>query len=220
MNVFDILGPIMVGPSSSHTAGAVRIGYVARSLLKDEPVKARIILHGSFAATGVGHGTDLALVAGIMGMKPDDERIPYSLSLASKEGISVEFEERIIAGAHPNTVILELSTKGGESCSLQAASVGGGRIFVDKVDGLEAKFSGEHPTLIVHHKDFPGMISKVTQILAKEETNIGSMQLYRGKRGGMAVMVIETDGQVKEEVLSQVAGEKDIIKVIYLQGGY
>ncbi|HEY9575618.1 MAG TPA: L-serine ammonia-lyase, iron-sulfur-dependent subunit beta [Lachnospiraceae bacterium] len=220
MNIFDILGPVMVGPSSSHTAGAVRIGYVAQSLLKDKPKRARIILHGSFAATGVGHGTDRALVAGLMGMKPDDGRIPNSFAIAKEKGLEIEFEDRMIAGAHPNTVILEISTEAGESCSIQASSIGGGRIFVDKIDGLEAKFSGEHPTLIVHHRDFPGMISKVTKILAENGTNIGSMQLYRGKRGGTAVMIIEMDAQVEEEVLLQVRKEKDIRKVTYLRGGY
>ncbi|MDD3218650.1 MAG: L-serine ammonia-lyase, iron-sulfur-dependent subunit beta [Lachnospiraceae bacterium] len=220
MNIFDILGPIMVGPSSSHTAGAVRIGYVTRSLFSTKPVKAKIYLHGSFAATGKGHGTDRALIAGLLGMGADDERIPRSFEIAEEEGLEFEFHEIIIPGAHPNTAILEVTSEKGTVTKVQGSSIGGGRITINKIDELDAQFSGEHPTLIVHHQDFPGVISRVTKILADSEVNIGSMHLYRGKRGGQAVMIIETDGVIDRETIVRLRNEDETIKVTYIHGGY
>lgn len=148
MNLFDILGPVMVGPSSSHTAGAVRIGYVARHLLKDEPCEVKIGLYGSFAKTGKGHGTDRALIAGILDMHPDDMRIPESFELAEKAGMKFEFYTFDMRNAHPNTALIDITGKNGRKLSVQASSLGGGRIMVNRLDGIDVNFSAEKPTLI------------------------------------------------------------------------
>ena len=137
MNIFDVLGPVMVGPSSSHTAGAVRIGLMTRRLLGEQPSLARILMYGSFAATGKGHGTDRALVAGLLGMYPDDMGIPESLDRAEEEGMAVEFGEAKIKDAHPNSVILEVKGASGRELQVQASSLGGGRIMVNKLDGID-----------------------------------------------------------------------------------
>ena len=142
LDIFDILGPVMVGPSSSHTAGAVRIGSMARTLLGDEPVEARIHLHGSFAETGPGHGTDRALVAGLLGMKPDDLRIPFAFQEAKKRGLIYTIDTVELRDAHPNTAVIETWDAGGKKLELQACSVGGGRILVNKVDGIDVIFIG------------------------------------------------------------------------------
>ena len=216
MNIFDILGPVMVGPSSSHTAGAVRIGLIARRLLGGQPATARITLSGSFAATGTGHGTDRALVAGLLGMKPDDIRIPDSFALAVEQGLAFTFDKTELKEAHPNTAILQLSTAGGRELEVQASSLGGGRIMVNKLDGINVNFNGDSPTLIVHNLDQPGHVAEVTSMLSHKSVNIASMQLYRNHRGGYAVMVIETDQDIPAEALRWLSRLEGVIKVTYL----
>ena len=203
MNLFDILGPVMVGPSSSHTAGAVRIGYTSGKLLQDHVVKAEILLHGSFATTGIGHGTDKALIAGLLGMRPDDIRIPDSFFLAKRDGMEFSFSTITLKDAHPNTAVLRLTG-------------GGGRILIAKLDGIEVNFSAEKPTLIVHNVDQPGHVAQVTSMLAEKQVNIATLQLYRDKRGGYAVMVIETDQEVPEESVAWLEQLDGIIKVTYI----
>lgn len=216
MNLFDILGPVMVGPSSSHTAGAARIGYVALRLLEDEPVKADIVLHGSFATTGVGHGTDKALVAGLLGMAPDDIRIPQSFELAKKNGLDFSFINKTLKDAHPNTAVLKLTGKNGKQLEIQAASIGGGRIMIHKLDGVSVVFSAEKPTLIVYNQDQPGYVAQVTTSLSQRNVNIATMNLYRDKRGGFAVMVIETDQKIPQEAIGMLEQLKGIRKVSYI----
>lgn len=216
MNIFDILGPVMVGPSSSHTAGAVRIGLIARRLLGGQPATARITLSGSFAATGTGHGTDRALVAGLLGMKPDDIRIPDSFALAVEQGLAFTFDKTELKEAHPNTAILQLSTAGGRELEVQASSLGGGRIMVNKLDGINVNFNGDSPTLIVHNLDQPGHVAEVTSMLSHKSVNIATMQLYRNHRGGYAVMVIETDQDIPAEALRWLSRLEGVIKVTYL----
>ena len=194
LNVFDIVGPVMIGPSSSHTAGAVRIGRVARALLGCEPVNAQILLHGSFAKTYKGHGTDKALIAGIMGMATDDERIRFSPRLAEEAGLSVSILPTEIDGAHPNTALITLTDATGRTVSVQGASVGGGNILVTKVNGMDVHISGQYNTLIVLHQDTPGIIAAVTELLAESQVNICNFRLSRQKKGGVAVMTIEMDG--------------------------
>ncbi len=219
MNLFDILGPVMVGPSSSHTAGAVRIGYISRRLLKDTPQHAEIILHGSFATTGVGHGTDKALIAGLLGMQPDDIRIPDSFALAKREGLTFSFTNQSVKDAHPNTAILKLTGATGKTVEVQAASIGGGRIEVHKLDGIEVAFSGEKPTLIVHNIDMPGHVAKVASLLYGKHINIATMQYYRGKRGGEAVMIMVLDQSVSENELDWIEDQRGITKVTYIDMG-
>lgn len=215
MNIFDILGPVMVGPSSSHTAGAVRIGYIAHKLLQDELANAEIYLHGSFATTGAGHGTDRALIAGLLGMKPDDIRIPDSFRIAEEQGLTFSFTAKNIKDAHPNTALLLLTGKSGRTLEVQAASVGGGRIMIQKLDGIDVNFSSEKPTLIVHNLDQPGHVAEVTSMLSHKSVNIATMQLYRDKRGGYAVMVLETDQPIPQEAIAWLAHLEGIIKVTY-----
>ncbi|MDD2956013.1 MAG: L-serine ammonia-lyase, iron-sulfur-dependent subunit beta [Oscillospiraceae bacterium] len=196
MNVFDIIGPVMIGPSSSHTAGAVRIGRIARALLSSEPVKARIGLYGSFAKTYKGHGTDKALVGGILGMEPDDIRIRESLALASKQGLDYSFEEAALENAHPNTALISLTGRDGETVSVQGASVGGGNIMISRINGLAVELTGQSVSLIVLHEDTPGIIATVTNFVAAQGINIGSLRLTRDQKGGLAVMTLEVDSPI------------------------
>ena len=216
MNIFEILGPVMVGPSSSHTAGAARIGYIARKLMNDDIKKADIYLHGSFWDTGKGHGTDKALIAGLLGMKADDERIPRSFQIAKECNIDFSFSHIQLRNVHPNTVKLNLTSVKGNTLEIVASSIGGGRINICKIDGLNVNFSGDYPTLIVHNLDQPGHVTEVTSMLSHKSVNIATMQLYRQKRGGQAVMVIECDQEVPMESVEWLKKLEGIIKVTYL----
>lgn len=201
MNIFDIIGPVMIGPSSSHTAGAVRIGRVAYKILGERAIKARIGLCGSFAQTYKGHGTDRALLAGIMNMSSDDSRIPNSLTIANEAGLSYEFYELKLADTHPNTAVIELIGENHASCQIQGASIGGGNIRISKINGLDVSFTGQYNTLLVLHQDVPGTIAAVTNSVAYSGINIGNFRLSRTKRGGPAVMTIEVDGEVPNTVI-------------------
>lgn len=216
MNLFDIMGPVMVGPSSSHTAGAVRIGYITRKLLGDQPVRAEILLHGSFASTGEGHGTQKALVAGLLGMRSDDIKIPQSYELAEKANLQVTTGEINLRDVHPNTALLRVTGAGGRKLEVVASSLGGGRIQVCRLDGIETNFTGDYPTLIVHNLDQPGHVAAVTSLLNRYAVNIAFMQLYRDIRGGYAVMVIECDQPIPAEQLRELEQIPGIIKVTFL----
>ena len=216
MNIFDIIGPVMVGPSSSHTAGAVKIGYIARKLMGEEIAEAEILLYGSFLATGKGHGTNMALVAGLMGMKPDDNRIPDSLNIAKERGMQVTFGVSDLKEAHPNTAQLRLTGVTGRKLEVVGESIGGSRINIAKIDGIDTNFSGDYPTLVVHNQDQPGHVSKVTSTLSNHGVNIACMQLYRSKRGGEAVMVVECDQEIPQEVVDELRASIGIYKVTYL----
>lgn len=219
MNIFDIMGPVMVGPSSSHTAGAVRIGYITRKLLGETPARAELLLHGSFAATGRGHGTDRALVAGLLGMKPDDERIPRSFEIAKKENLEISVGTVALRNVHPNTVMLRVRGISGRELEVVASSLGGGRIKICRLDGIETNFSGDCPTLIVHNMDQPGHVSEVTFLLARYQVNIATMQLYRDVRGGYAVMVLECDQPIPAAPLESLSKMDGILKITYLNVG-
>ena len=215
MNLFDIIGPVMVGPSSSHTAGAVKIGYAARKLLAEPVKKATINLYGSFAATGAGHGTKNALMAGLLGMLPDDSRIPESFEVAKEEGIEFDFGEADLKDAHPNSAELILEGVNGRNLEIVGESLGGSRINIARIDGLSANFSGDYPTLIVHNLDRPGHVAEVTGMLSKCSVNIATMQLYRSNRGGEAVMVLECDQEVPKDMVKWLEGQPGITKVTY-----
>lgn len=217
MNIFDILGPVMVGPSSSHTAGAARIGYITRKLLGSRPKKARIGLSGSFAATGRGHGTDRALVAGLLGMKPDDMRIPDSFSVAKQEGLEFEIYNTQIKEAHPNTALLDVEGVDGKTIVVQASSLGGGRIMLNELDGITVNCTGACPTLIIRNEDSPGQVAEVTSALYGKKVNIATLQLHRDKRGGYAVMVIETDQPVEPDTIRDLERLNGISKVTYIE---
>lgn len=216
LDIFDILGPVMVGPSSSHTAGAVRIGRMARVLLGDAPVEARIGLFGSFAETGQGHGTDRALVAGLLGMKPDDLEIPHSFSLAEERGLRFSFYTANLREAHPNTAVLEVRDAAGRTLT-QAASTGGGRIRVDRLNGVDVSFTGMFNTLVVQHQDIAGKVADVTRALSSAKINIANMSVCRDRRGGDALMVIETDQKVPPVVRVLIGELRGIRSLTYYE---
>lgn len=201
--VFDIVGPVMIGPSSSHTAGAVRLGLMARQVLGEAPVKAEIRLHGSFAQTYRGHGTDKALVAGVLGFAPDDERIRDALQIATRQGMKYRFEPVRLEQAHPNTAILTLTGASGRVTRVRGASVGGGNILITNIDGYEVELTGAYPALITIHRDRPGVITQVTQILSRYEVNIAFMRVSRRNRGETAMMIMELDDVPAEEVVEE-----------------
>ena len=215
INIFDMMGPVMVGPSSSHTAGAARIGNMGRTLLGEEVARADIGLHGSFAETGFGHGTDRALLAGLLGMKPDDLRIPNAYEEANRAGMAYSFRTVELRDAHPNTALLELTGKSGKQLTLQASSIGGGAIVVNKIDGIDVNFTGDFNTLIVRNQDESGSVAAITSILSQVHINVANMCVNRHRRGGDALMVIETDQHIKPrqvEFLSELPG---ILSVTY-----
>ena len=216
MNIFEVVGPVMVGPSSSHTAGAVKIGYISGRLLGEPLERVRINLYGSFLATGEGHGTKKALVAGLLGMQTDDTRIPQALELARKQGISVEFGRASLKEAHPNTAQLILQGISGRSLEVVGQSLGGSRINIASLDGIDTNFSGDYPTLVVHNQDQPGHVAQVTSTLSDHGVNIAYMQLYRSNRGGEAVMVVECDQEVPQDLLAGLRETAGIRKVTYL----
>ena len=215
INIFDMMGPVMVGPSSSHTAGAARIGNMGRTLLGEEVARADISLYGSFAETGYGHGTDRALLAGLLGMKPDDLRIPNAYEEANRAGMAYSFRTVELRDAHPNTALLELTGKSGKKLTLQASSIGGGAIVVNKIDGIDVNFTGDFNTLIVRNQDESGSVAAITSILSQVHINVANMSVNRHRRGGDALMVIETDQHIKPrqvEFLSELPG---ILSVTY-----
>jgi len=214
INIFDMMGPVMVGPSSSHTAGAARIGNMGRTLLGEEVARADIGLYG-FAETGYGHGTDRALLAGLLGMKPDDLRIPNAYEEANRAGMAYSFRTVELRDAHPNTALLELTGKSGKKLTLQASSIGGGAIVVNKIDGIDVNFTGDFNTLIVRNQDESGSVAAITSILSQVHINVANMSVNRHRRGGDALMVIETDQHIKPrqvEFLSELPG---ILSVTY-----
>ena len=215
INIFDMMGPVMVGPSSSHTAGAARIGNMGRTLLGEEVARADIGLHGSFAETGFGHGTDRALLAGLLGMKPDDLRITNAYEEVNRAGMAYSFRTVELRDAHPNTALLELTGKSGKQLTLQASSIGGGAIVVNKIDGIDVNFTGDFNTLIVRNQDESGSVAAITSILSQVHINVANMSVNRHRRGGDALMVIETDQHIKPrqvEFLSELPG---ILSVTY-----
>lgn len=214
MDIFDIIGPVMIGPSSSHTAGAVRIGRVAVDILGQRAVRAEIGLSGSFAQTFRGHGTDRALVAGILGFGPDDARIRDSLRLAGPLGLEYVFYEENLQNAHPNTAVLRLWGEGGAQCEVQGASVGGGNILISRINDMETCVTGQQETLIVLHRDEPGMIAAVTGRVADSGLNIGNFRLSRPKKGAQAVMTLETDAPVPAPLLGELRGLSGILRVV------
>ena len=216
MDLFDIIGPVMIGPSSSHTAGAARIGLIARLLLGQRPTLARIGFHGSFAKTWRGHGTDRAIVGGLLGMAVDDPRLRDSLALAQRQGLSLIFSTVHLRGAHPNTVQLILEGDQGARLEMEAASVGGGNIDITSLGGMNVGFSGKENTLIIRHRDTPGMIALVTGVLAGRQVNIATMQVFRRDAGAEAVMVLELDTPLTPDVLAELRGLHDIVDATFL----
>ena len=216
LGVFDIIGPIMIGPSSSHTAGAVRIGKYSYSILGEKPINARISFSGSFAKTYRGHGTDKAIIAGLLGMDTDDSRISRSLELAKEEGLQYLFETVEIDGAHPNTVEIELFGESGRRITVRGASIGGGNILINRINGADVLISGKSTALIITHRDIPGMIGKVSNVLGDNGVNINNFSLSREEKGGVAIMTIEIDGGIDLLIKRSIQEIPNIISVSVL----
>ncbi len=214
ISAFDIIGPSMIGPSSSHTAGAVRIGLAARAMLDQPPREASVELHGSFAATGSGHATDRALVAGLMGFAPDDERLKDSLDLALQAKVDVRFSETDLGEeAHPNSARITVISQTDETHTLVGASIGGGTIEIRQLDRYQTSFGCGLETLLLWHHDKAGLLAKVTTLLACVETNIATIRTSRQTRGHDALTVIEVDAPVPADCLSVLGKISSIQKV-------
>lgn len=204
-DVFSIIGPAMVGPSSSHTAGAARIGRAARQVLGEMPVTAEVIFFGSFAATYQGHGTDRAIVGGLLDYATDDGRLPDSVELAQEAGMAITFRQGAGLFPHPNTVRLELTGSGDNTLSLTGISIGGGNIEILDIDGFAVKLSGMYPAILIRHMDYLGVLASVTELIRRYEVNIGHMSLDRKNRSGDALTVLELDEPAPEALLRELA---------------
>ena len=216
ISIFEAIGPLMVGPSSSHTAGAARLGRMAAKLVGQPFSHVDFGLHGSFAKTYQGHGTDLALVAGVLGIYQDDEQLRYAFDIAKERGITYQFYETEISGAHENTVRISFVMEDGKKREIIGSSIGGGQIKICSIDGFPLEMSLNMTTLLVLHKDTKGMIYKITRILAANDINIATMKLTRQEKGAMACCVIETDSDITEYVVRELEELSSIhtVKVI------
>lgn len=216
-SVFDVIGPIMIGPSSSHTAGAARLAKVACSIAGDNNIEeVKFYLHGSFAKTYKGHGTDKALIAGMLNMDPWDENLKKSFELADRKGLKYEFIETDLGDAHPNTVKFVIKKTDGNKSEIIGSSIGGGNIVITSIDGQDMEFTGNNTTIVTHHRDVPGVISKISTIMYSEGINIGAMKVFRENKGKTATMTFETDGLITKETIDKIKAIKDIenVKII------
>lgn len=215
-SVFDIIGPIMVGPSSSHTAGAAKIGRLARSIFGRQPKKVHIFLYGSFAETYKGHATDVALVAGLLDFDTNDARLPQSLQLAEEAGIEVEITAEDAVPEHPNTARIRLSDEQ-EDMEVTGISIGGGKVEIVELNGFKLKLSGQCPAILILNHDRYGVIAGVTRILSEAQVNIGHMEVSRKEKGKMALMVIETDEMIDEAMFEQIRGLPGVNRVLRME---
>lgn len=217
MGLLDIIGPVMIGPSSSHTAGAVRLGNFARLVLGDEPRRAEIGLHGSFAATGHGHGTHLAILSGIMGLAPDDERIPRAKDLAGERGLEYSLASADLGDVHPNSACMMLYGRNPErKADICGSSVGGGEIRIWRLDGFEVDLEGRYPTVVLAHADHPGVVAGISAVLAGRGLNIAGMKVHRTGRGGQALTTVELDQEPGEDVLARLRGLPEVERIRFV----
>ena len=221
VGVFDVLGPIMIGPSSSHTAGAARLGKMARTIVGRQIKEVNFLLHGSFRETYRGHGTDRALVAGILGMNPDDVRLRDALSSAEKEGIQIEFTPADLGQVHPNTVKFLIKDEMDVEWEVLGSSIGGGLIEINEINGNQVQITGEYATLITCHEDRPGTVAKVSSLFYEDKINIAFMKLVRSQKGQGATMTVEVDGHISSNIIEnirQIEGVKRVILINPLGG--
>ncbi|MBM7562562.1 L-serine dehydratase [Fusibacter tunisiensis] len=201
--LFDIIGPVMIGPSSSHTAGACRIGYTAKNIIKFEITEVKFILYGSFAKTYKGHGTDIALLGGFLGLRPDDERLVDAFQMAKHKGLNYTFETSEDEQNHPNTVKIIAKTNRLETWEIVGVSIGGGKMVIESINGINVQYTGEYNTLVTHHKDSAGMLTRITTILSENRINIAFMKLYREEKGIKAIGIIETDEDIDQSIIDE-----------------
>lgn len=216
-SIFDVLGPIMIGPSSSHTAGAARLAKIASCIAGETIVSVKFYLHGSFRHTYKGHGTDRALLAGIMGLEPYDERLRSSFDLAKEKNLKYEFIPADLGLVHPNTVKFEIENSSGIKTVVIGSSIGGGAVIITNINGYDVKVSGDYYTIIVNYPDAKGIISKVSGILSAEGINIASMNVSRKSKGKEATMIIEIDGIINKTVIEKIKGINIFTSVIYVE---
>lgn len=213
--ILDIMGPVMVGPSSSHTAGTARLGRVAREILGEEPRSLRFHLHPPLERTYRGHGSDFALVGGAIGMSVDDPRIPEAIRIAEQSGVEIEFDEEDLGDVNPNTVRIEAQGASREA-EIIGSSIGGAVIEVFRINGFPARYQGDSPTLMLFYRDRPGMIAEVTRMIAEEGINIASLACSRKQRGKDAFMQIDIDSPLSSEALERVLGVADVEDARYV----
>lgn len=216
--IFDVMGPIMIGPSSSHTAGAVRIGRLARKICGKDFVDVIFHLHGSFAQTYLGHGTDKALVAGVLGMSPDDERIRNSFDIAKKQNLPFTFEKVDLGDVHPNSVKVEMKYKDGRISHITGSSIGGGNIKIIDIDGLKIDFTNEFPTIILKYSEQKGVISFVSTLLAENGYNIEKM--LTDKNDGIVTLLVEVSEEIDDDIKHQILKDDRFLLTKYITGGY
>lgn len=219
ISLLDVLGPVMIGPSSSHTAGAVKLARTAAQIAGNDFDTVHFLLHGSFAKTGKGHGTHLALLAGVLGLKEDDERIVGSKALAEERGLAYQFGETTFENCHENTVELKFYKQSDLISTIRGSSVGGGRICIIEVDDVQVELTAEKPTLIVVQQDKPGVVQGIATILAQYKLNIAVMRVSRSHKGEQATTAIETDETICAEVLCDIKGLPNVISVRCVQEG-
>lgn len=221
-SIFDVLGPIMIGPSSSHTAGAARLAKIASSIAGENIVNVKFYLHGSFMHTYKGHGTDRALLAGIMGLDPYDEKLRNSFELAEKRNLKYEFIPQDLGPVHPNTVKFEIENASGTKTVILGSSTGGGAVLITNINGYEVKFTGDYFTIIVNYPDVKGVITSVSSILSQEGINIATMNVSRKSKGKEATMIIETDCNVDDKIINKIKEIEvisTVIKIGTIKGG-
>ncbi|MGI6661797.1 MAG: L-serine ammonia-lyase, iron-sulfur-dependent subunit beta [Bacillota bacterium] len=217
LSIFDVIGPIMIGPSSSHTAGAVKLARVS-ALIAGKPFKhVEFGLHGSFAKTGKGHGTHLALLAGVLGITEEDERIKHSLDIAKARGITYTFREVELDDVHENAAMITFTHDDNTSTQITGCSVGGGRILITNINGVDVEVSAEQPTMIIQQLDKPGVIARISRVLAENSINIGLMRFSRVAKRDVATSVLETDQKIPPEVVQRLATLDDVLLVRVIQ---
>lgn len=218
ISIFDVIGPNMIGPSSSHTAGAVSIALLARKLFPGDIIKAEFILYGSFAQTGAGHGTDKALLGGILGFETDDERIRDAFAIAEERGVAYHFAKgKDDSVSHPNTVDIFLEGSHGERQSIRGESVGGGKVRIVRINDIDVDFTGEFSTLIVKQVDKPGVVSHITQCLSRYNVNIAFMRLFRHDKGGIAYTIVESDDKIPDETIQEIRENSYVHEIMLIQ---
>ena len=218
ISVFDVLGPNMIGPSSSHTAGAAKIAYLAQKMITGPLLQVDFTLYGSFARTYRGHGTDRALLGGIMGFTTDDMRIRNSFEIAENEGIAFQFQpNEEETDVHPNTVDIHMVNKAGQEMTVRGESLGGGKVRISRINKVQVDFTGEYSAVIVIQKDRPGVVAHITKALSDRNVNIAFMRLFREGKGNIAYTIVESDGHLPENIREELLKNEHVHDVMLVQ---
>lgn len=219
-NLFDIIGPIMIGPSSSHTAGACRIGFTAQNIIRQDINEVTFVLYGSFAKTYQGHGTDIALLGGFLGLKPDDERLVDAFKIAENRNLAYTFLCSEDETDHPNTVKILAKTNRLETWEIVGVSIGGGKMVIRSINGIEVQYTGDFNTLVTHHRDSTGMLARIASVLSENRINIANMKLYREEKGKKAIGIIEADEVVAQNTMDELLRLDGMINVTLIEKIY